>query len=68
MTVSRGEAQSVVEANLAIRKPARPMTNAEMSAFCRDILSRLDFSSRGGRAADIRKWALAWENRHFRDS
>jgi hypothetical protein len=63
--LSRGEAQSVVEAMLSSRKPTRPMTDAQMSAFCQRMLPKLDFSTSRDRAAEIRKWALAWEANRF---
>jgi hypothetical protein len=67
MMLSRGEAQSVVEAMLSSRKPTRPMTDAEMSAFCQHMLPKLDFraSKSKDRVAEIRKWALAWEGNRF---
>jgi len=63
--LSRGEAQSVVEAMLSSRKPTRPMTIAEMSTFCQHILPKLDFRASKDRMAEIRKWALAWEGKRF---
>jgi len=55
----------VVEAMLSSRQPTRPMTSAEMSAFCQHVLPKLDFRSSKDRMTEIRKWALAWEQNRF---
>ena len=63
--VSRGEAQSVVEATLAGRGAGRPMTTEEMADFCKLMLVRMEFSSRHGRLSDIRRWTRNWERSRF---
>ena len=65
--VSRGEARSVVASTLAGRGAGRPMTAEEMTDFCKLMLARMEFPSRGGRLSDIREWARRWEGSHFHD-
>jgi hypothetical protein len=63
--LSRGEAQSVVEATLMGRAPVRRMTSAELLEFTQEMLIKLDYRSAGDHAAEIRRWALAWEKSWF---
>ena len=59
--LTRAEAQSVVEATLRGRQPARRMTPTERLQFCQRMYAGLSFSSKGDPVADIQQWVEQWE-------
>ena len=63
--LSRGEARSVVEITLQGRRPVKTMTEAELHAFCEEMLAIMEFASQMDRMNDVRKWVLSWEARRF---
>jgi hypothetical protein len=63
--MTKDEARRALEAELRLRKLAKPMTIEELNAFCEQMYKQLEFKSDSERLADILKWAKAWQSKNL---
>jgi hypothetical protein len=64
MIISNDEARGTVEEKLRKQQRTKPMTEMEMTAFCRAMIKNLDLND--DRLSDIRRWTESWQSAYFR--
>jgi hypothetical protein len=63
--MTKDEARRALEAELRLRKLAKPMTLEQLNVFCEEMYKRLEFKSESERLADIIKWAEGWQSKNL---
>ena len=66
MIISNNEARATVNEKLRKQQRTKPMTETEMTAFCRAMIKNLDLND--DRLSDIRHWTESWQSTYFRSS
>lgn len=59
--LTKEEAKVAVHAELRSRKLAKPLSSADLLAFCKEMRERLEFRTQSEALSDIKAWTEKWE-------